>query len=91
VARSIEQTEEVRLLAALCRELAKQGLDVGMSDAKPAVSVRRRPTVPRLWIIVDACAGVFEWGGGRRHAVGDPAGTAARIAADVRCWISSEK
>jgi hypothetical protein len=81
---SIEQTEEVRLLAALCRELAKHGLDVGMSDAKPALSVRRRSAAPRLWVSVDACAGFFEWGGGRRHAVTDPAGTATRIAADVR-------
>ncbi|MDN3352922.1 hypothetical protein [Actinomadura sp. DC4] len=85
-ARGIEQTEEVRLLAALCRELAKQGLDVGMSDAKPALSVRRRRYAPRLWILVDA--GFFEWGCGRRHAVTDPAGTAARIAGDVRRSIS---
>jgi hypothetical protein len=80
---SIEQTEEVRLLATLCRELAKQGLDVGMSDAKPALSVRLCHAAPRLWILVDACAGVFEWGCGRRHAVTDPAGTAERIAVEL--------
>lgn len=85
---SIEQTEEVRLLAALCRELAKHGFDVGMSDAKPALFVRHRRAAPRLWILVDACAGFFEWGCGRRHAVTDPAGTAAQIASDVRRSIS---
>jgi hypothetical protein len=85
---SIEQIEEVRLLAALCRELAKRGLDVGMSDAKPALSVRQRHAAPRLWILVDAYAGFFEWGCGRRHAVTDPAGTAAEIALDVQRSIS---
>ena len=85
---NIEQTEEVRLLAALCRELAGHGLDVGMSDAKPALSVRRGSAAPRLWILVDVYAGFFSWGCGRRHAVTDPAGTAAEIAADLRRSIS---
>lgn len=78
---NIEQTEEVRLLAALCRELARHGLDVGMSDAKPALSVRRG-SAPRLWIVVDT--GCYAWGRGRRGPVSDPAGTAAEIAADLR-------
>jgi hypothetical protein len=85
---SIEQTEEVRLLATLCKELVEQGLDVGMSDAKPALSVRHRQAAPRLWITVDVDTGFFEWSRGRRHAVTDPAGTAARIALDVRRSIS---
>ena len=79
---SIEQTAEVRLLAALCRELARQGFDVGMSDAKPALSVRLNPTEPRLWISVDVRDGFFEWCR-RRHAVTDLAGAAKLIAADV--------
>jgi hypothetical protein len=88
---SIQQTEGVRLLAALCRELAWLGLDVGMSDAKPALSVRRRRTERRLWISIDVDDGFFEWRDGRRrHAVSDPAGAAKLIAVDVRHAISSQ-
>jgi hypothetical protein len=89
-AMSIQQTEGVRLLAVLCRELAHLGLDVGMSDAKPAVSVRRRRTERRLWISVDVDDDFFEWRDGRRHVVSDPAGAAKLIAVDVRHAISSE-
>jgi hypothetical protein len=91
-AMSIEQTQEVRLLAALCRELARLGLDVGMSDAKPALSVRLSRTDPRLWVLVDVRDGFFEWcrGGDRRHAVTDTAGAAKLIADDVRRSSSSE-
>jgi hypothetical protein len=76
----------MRLLAALCRELALLGLDVGMSDAKPAVSVRLRRPDPRLWVSVDVRDGSFEWCrfDGGRHAVDDPAGAARRIASAVR-------
>jgi hypothetical protein len=88
---SIQQTEGVRLLAVLCRELAQLGLDVGMSDAKPALSVRRRRTERRLWISIDVDDGFFEWcDGRRRHAVSDPAGAAKLIAVDVRHAISPE-
>jgi hypothetical protein len=83
---SIEQTAEVRLLAGLCRELARRGLDVGMSDAKPALSVRRNRTEPRLWVSVDVRDGFFEWCR-RRHPVTDPAGAAKLIAADVSSEI----
>lgn len=85
---TIAQTEELRLLATLCRELAREGLDVGMSDAKPALSVRLRPAEPRLWVLVDAAAGHYEWGDGDRHPVTDPAGTAERIAEHARGDIS---
>lgn len=80
---NIEQTEEVRLLAVLCRELANLGLDVGMSDAKPALAVRMSRYDPRLWVSVDMADGCFTWSR-RRHAVIDPAGAAALIAADMR-------
>jgi hypothetical protein len=67
------------------------GLDVGMSDAKPALSVRRRRTERRLWISIDVEDGFFEWcDGRRRHAVSDPAGAAKLIAVDVRHAISPE-
>jgi hypothetical protein len=74
------------LLAALCRELALLGLDVGMSDAKPAVSVRQGRRNPRLWISIDVRDGFFQWRrrGGGRHAADDPAGAARRIATDAR-------
>jgi hypothetical protein len=82
---SIKQTEEVRLLATLCRELASLGLDVGMSDAKPALSVRLSRANPRLWVAIDVADGFFEW---RRpdvrcHPVTDPAGAAKLTAGDV--------
>jgi hypothetical protein len=88
---SIQQTEGVRLLAALCKELAQLGLDVGMSDAKPALAVRRCRTELRLWISVDVDDGFFEWRDGRRrHAVSDPSGAAKLIAVDVQHANSSE-
>lgn len=86
----IEQTEGVRLLAALCRELAGHGLDLGMSDAKPALWVRLGRRDPRLWVLVDVGAGRFEWGHGSRHPAADPAGTADRIAREIRRAASSE-
>jgi hypothetical protein len=83
----IDQTEEIQLLAALCRELATLGLDVGMSDAAPALSVRLSRTGPRLWVSVDIRDGCFSWQDDsrpRRHPFSDAAGTAKLIADDVR-------
>jgi hypothetical protein len=82
----IEQTEQLRLLAGLCRELARLGLDVGMSDAKPALSVRLSRGDPRLWVSVNVRDGLFEWRrpGGGRHTVADPVGAAQLIALAVR-------
>lgn len=81
----IDQTERLRLLAALCREFAGLGLDVGMSDAKPALSVRLGRTGRRLWVSIGADGGHFEWHRTdlRRHPVADPAGAAKLIASDV--------
>jgi hypothetical protein len=87
---NIEQTEGVRLLATLCRELASRGLDVGMSDAKPALSVRLCRMDARLWVSVDVAAGFFEWCRDR-HAVTDPAGAAELIATRLRRPNSAEK
>jgi hypothetical protein len=90
---SINQNEEVRLLAALCRELAKSGLIVGMSDAKPAVSVRLGGEDPRLWVSVDMTGEFFEWcrGVDERHAVADPEGAAQVIADRVRCSAGRDR
>ena len=84
-AMTIEQTAELRLLATLCRELASMGLDVGMSDAKPALSVRLSRANPRLWVAVDVADGFYAWHGAgrRRHPVTDPAGAARLIADDT--------
>lgn len=83
---NIDQTEEVRLLTTLCRQLAVLGLDVGMSDAAPALCVRLRRTDPRLWVTVDVGDGCYAWRSEapRRHPALDPAGAAELIAADVR-------
>jgi hypothetical protein len=75
--------DEVRFLAALCRELAQRGLDVGMSDAKPALSVRPSRGNALVWISVDRRGGVFEWCRTRRHSLADPAGAADVIAAEI--------
>jgi hypothetical protein len=34
---AVDRDPELVLIAGLCRELAKLGLNVGMSDARPAV------------------------------------------------------
>jgi hypothetical protein len=79
---TIDQNEELRLLAALCRELAELGLTVGMSDAKPALSVRHGRRGARLWVWVGSKGELFEWcrSADGRHPAADPAGAAQRIA-----------
>ena len=79
---SIDHNEEIGLLAILCRELAGLGLNVGMSDAKPALSVRQGRRDSRLWVSVSPTGEFFEWcrDSGDRHAAADPAGAALRIA-----------
>ena len=77
---------ELSVLAELCRELARFGLSVGLSDARPAVSVRTDLVNPRLWISVSAADEAFVWrrDDEDRHAVDDPAGAAAHIAEYVK-------
>jgi hypothetical protein len=70
------------VLVDLCRELIKLGVHVGLSDARPAVSVRGGLALRKVWIEVDPSGDSFVW---RRddqahHAADDPAGAAARIA-----------
>lgn len=72
----------VELLVDLCRELVKLGMHVGLSDARPAVSVRGGLAHPKVWIEVDPSGESFVWRRDDRvhHATDDPAGVAARIA-----------
>jgi hypothetical protein len=78
-----DRAPELRLIAELCRESAKRGLNVGMSDARPA-AVIRTGTAPPWWITVDASGEFFEWrAAGFRHPAADPAGAAALVARRV--------
>lgn len=84
---SIDQTEEIRLLTSLCRELATLGMDVGMSDAAPALSVRWGRRDPRLWVSVSVRDECFRWQASRldrRHPAADAPGAAKLIAEDLR-------
>jgi hypothetical protein len=78
------RARELQLITALCRESARLGLNVGMSDARPAALIRTG-TAPPGWITVEATGAFFEWcAAGFRHPVTDPAGAAALIAQRVR-------
>lgn len=79
---TIDQNERIRLLAELCRELTRLGLTVGMSDAKPALSVRLGISTARLWISIGTTGEFFEWHGGG-HPVTEPGDAARRIADHV--------
>jgi hypothetical protein len=72
-------TSELVSITALCRESAKLGLNVGMSDARPA-AVFRTTTRPPTWFTVGVSGDFFEWHDTeKRHPVADPAGAAAFI------------
>ncbi|MEV5747301.1 hypothetical protein AB0L00_05735 [Actinoallomurus sp. NPDC052308] len=71
---------KLRLLAELCEELAGSGLYVGLSDARPALSVRAGLTGERVWIEVRNGSFVWRRTDEVRHATDDPAGAAAQIA-----------
>jgi hypothetical protein len=80
------RSRDLAPLTELCRELAKLGLDVGLSDAGPAVSVRKGLVGRKLWISVDTSGKSFVW---RRddycqHDATDPAGAAAHVAAYIK-------
>lgn len=73
----------------LCRELAALGLNVGMSDARPAISVRTERASPRVWVSVDASGRFFEWQEAEsRHPVDDPVGAAALLAEHAKALAS---
>jgi hypothetical protein len=73
---------DLNRLTELCRELAKFGVQVGLSDARPALSVRRDLADRRVWVEVDVADGSFVWRRDdlARHPADDPAGAAACLA-----------
>ncbi|GAA4628683.1 hypothetical protein GCM10023196_046070 [Actinoallomurus vinaceus] len=74
------------ILVELCRELIKLGVNVGLSDARPALSVRGDLISKKVWIEIDQSGESFVWrrNDQARHSVGDPAGAAAKIAEYVK-------
>jgi hypothetical protein len=79
---------ELDLITGLCRELAKVGLTLGMSDAKPAVVIRSGVCSP-LWVTVDASGEFFEWEDAEhQHPVNDPAGAATLMSQYVKAQRS---
>jgi hypothetical protein len=86
--RTVYRDPELILISELCRELAKFGLNVGLSDAQPAVVVRTG-VKPPLWITVDVSGEFFEWHEAQcRHPVTDISGTAALISEYVKAQRS---
>lgn len=75
---AIQRDPELVLLTDLCRQLAALGVGVGLSDARPALTVHGCPTP--LWVTVSTSEGTFEWADAmHRHSVTDAAGAASRI------------
>lgn len=72
-------TADLLLIVALCRESAKLGLNVAMSDARPA-AVFRTQSPPSAWLTVAVEGEFFAlYGAENRLPVADPAGAAAFI------------
>jgi hypothetical protein len=67
-------------LVELCRELAKLDVHVGVSDARPALSVRGDLTGRKVWVEIDAGSYVWRRDDLARHPADDPAGAAACLA-----------
>jgi hypothetical protein len=81
---ALDHDHELELIIDLCRPLAKIGLNVGMSDARPAAVIRTRDE-PSLWITVDPSGEFFEWHEAQhRHPVTDPGGAAALVSEQVK-------
>jgi hypothetical protein len=74
----IRRDQELELVAGLCRELARLGLQVGLRDARPGVMVPNHSAT--LWITVDASGRFFECADAAiRHPTTDLTGAAALI------------
>jgi hypothetical protein len=85
-----DRKEHVEAIVALCRELATRGLNVGMSDARPAVLVRVK-RMPLVHVTIDESGEFFEWDTPlNRHPISDPAGAAAQLAENVRERMNAE-
>jgi hypothetical protein len=81
---ALSQNPKLTLIVGLCRELAKLGLNVGMSDARPAAVIRSRVRAP-LWITVDDSHAYYEWcDGGTRYPTSDAVEAAVRIADAIK-------
>ncbi|GAA4613977.1 hypothetical protein GCM10023195_60810 [Actinoallomurus liliacearum] len=82
----IDRNQALTALVNLCRELAKLGVNVGLSDARPAISVRGGLASRKVWIQIDPSGESFVWQRDDRalHAADDPAGAAARIAEYIK-------
>ena len=84
-----DRDEEYQAVALLCRELAKLGLNIGLSDARPAVVIRVKGK-SSLYVTLDVSGEFFEWGKPEdRHPVEDPAGAAAQLADDVKARLGA--
>ncbi|MCO5967743.1 hypothetical protein [Actinoallomurus soli] len=78
---------ELEALVELCRELIRLGVtSVGMSDARPAVSMRGGLADRKIWVEVDGSRCAFVWcrEHHERHTMDDPAGAAARLVEYLR-------
>lgn len=78
--------QKLAMLLELCHELIRLGVKPGLSDARPALSVRTELAHRKVWVEVDASGEAFVWrrDDHERHALDDPAGAAARLAEYVR-------
>lgn len=75
----MSHAQKVDRLVDLARELAKRGIRIELSDARPALSVRLSLTASR--VSVEVVAGAFVWrrDGYERHDAEDQVGAADRI------------
>ena len=84
----LSRDAELEALTVLCRELAKLGLNLGLSDARPAVVIRTKG-MPPLYVTVDTSGEFFEWSAAEdQHAIGDPAGAASHLAEYVKAQLN---
>jgi hypothetical protein len=74
------------ILVEVCRELIKIGVNVGLSDARPALFVRGGLASKKVWIEIDRSGEsfVWRWDDQAHHSTGDPAGAAAKIAEYIK-------
>jgi hypothetical protein len=79
-----DRAEEYQAVAKLCGELASLGLNIGLSDARPAVVIWVKGT-SSVYVTLDVSGEFFEWGKPQaRHPIGDPAGAASQLAKHVK-------
>lgn len=85
--REISVDPELTPLLALLRELTARKIQVGLSDAIPALRVYTAFPGVQLHVYVTCSGESFTWQEAQnRHPVTDPGGAAALIAEYVRSW-----